>query len=667
MAIVSWGLFGALVITLVVILLVARAARLRESATVRLLTGLQADIRSAATAEGWPLQLGPLPSSAPYVGDLVVWDLQAPAPTVMTCTESAKLGKHEYLLGQALEHEEPVVRVLAPPGSGAKRHGLAAVIGRPGEPLIGLTFLRTRSFAPRELGWANMFTRLVGESIEYLLERRRGTVLSELVDAVDSAEDATQVVQVAVDLLSRAADGMGTTLFRYDSGWFRAEVVSGDIPPEAVQFLRTGFRAGVGLTWEVYRTGEPLYLEEYSSHPEATAELVSFGLRPMAVVPLEPQRGSRLILALGGFTPKRWMSHDLELIERFRQVLRLLLHQRLTEERLAAVMRLERELVVTDLDEMPGKLVEAVVQMVPGAEMGNLLVREGPVFRFSAIVGAPLEDVDELEFTEEEAVRWYRRGEEAFRNGEPRLAVAADGAGLVDVMAPHRVVELAGAGGGAPLANLCLPVVDRGEVVAILNVDAFQDRHAFGDDAFQAIAAFQPLVAFVLRDAELRRRLSVTATTDALTGLPNRRAFDEQVAHAIAAAQRYGTSLALLIMDMVGFKAVNDKYGHRVGDRVLQEVAAALSAVPRGGDVVYRWGGDEFAALLRNVDDEEAQRVARRFAEVVEQVRTVDGPLRISVGCALYPEDAESLGQLLETADARMYQSKEAARGVDPA
>ncbi|MFA5594046.1 MAG: GGDEF domain-containing protein, partial [Trueperaceae bacterium] len=234
-------------------------------------------------------------------------------------------------------------------------------------------------------------------------------------------------------------------------------------------------------------------------------------------------------------------------------------------------------------------------------------------------------------------------------------------------MAPHRVVELAGAGGGAPLANLCLPVVDRGEVVAILNVDAFQDRHAFGDDAFQAIAAFQPLVAFVLRDAELRRRLSVTATTDALTGLPNRRAFDEQVAHAIAAAQRYGTSLALLIMDMVGFKAVNDKYGHRVGDRVLQEVAAALSAVPRGGDVVYRWGGDEFAALLRNVDDEEAQRVARRFAEVVEQVRTVDGPLRISVGCALYPEDAESLGQLLETADARMYQSKEAARGVDPA
>src|SRR5690606_4530431 len=100
---------------------------------------------------------------------------------------------------------------------------------------------------------------------------------------------------------------------------------------------------------------------------------------------------------------------------------------------------------------------------------------------------------------------------------------------------------------------------------------------------------------------------------------------------------------------------------HKVGDKVLQEVAAALSAVPRGGDVVYRWGGDEFAALLRNVDEEEADRVSKRFAEVVAQITTVDVPLRISVGMALYPKDAETLGQLLETADTRMYMSREVA------
>src|SRR5690606_34807694 len=81
---VSWGLSGTLVIALVVALLVARAARQRESATAKLLTTLQADIRNAAAAEGWPLKLDPLPSSPSGVGDLVVWDLQATTPSVMT-------------------------------------------------------------------------------------------------------------------------------------------------------------------------------------------------------------------------------------------------------------------------------------------------------------------------------------------------------------------------------------------------------------------------------------------------------------------------------------------------------------------------------------------------------------------------------------------------------
>lgn len=651
---------GALAAALVVTLLVAYAVKARESATVRLLTMLQADIRKAAASDGWPIKLDALPDSSADVGDLVVWDLMAPKPSVMTNTPGAIGPKHERLLDRAVAADEPVVRGPALAGLGPKRHSLAAIIGRPGEPLLGLTFFRSRRFTPRELGWADMFSRLVGESLEYVLEKRRSLFLSELVDAVDSAEDATRIMQVAVGLLSRAMGGLAAIMFKYEEGVFRPEVIAGALPAAAERYLEAGFSAGVGLTWEVYRTGEPIYLEDYAQHPQAAQELARHGLKAIAVVPLEQRPGSRMILGVGGFAPKRWMSHDVELLERFRQILRLLLRQRITEERLAATMRLERELVVTDLEKLPGALVEAAVRMVPGAELGSLVVREGPVFRFSAVYGMDESDVEGLEFTEEQAIKWYAQGEESFRAGKPRLAVAPGSGSLVDALAPHAVVDLA-AERGAPLADLCLPIVDNGEVVAILNVDAMQDRHAFGQDAFEAIAAFQPLIAFVLRDAELRRRLAVTATTDALTGLPNRRAFDEHGARALAAAERYGTTLALLIMDMSGFKAVNDEYGHKVGDKVLQEVAAALSAVPRGGDVVYRWGGDEFAALLRNVDEEEADRVSKRFAEVVAQITTVDVPLRISVGMALYPKDAETLGQLLETADTRMYMSREVA------
>src|SRR5690554_60141 len=622
----AWWVFaGGLAAALVAILLLVRAAKVRESATIKLLNDLQSDIRYAAMTDGLPLKIGPLTSRNGGVGNLVVWDLLGPEPTVLTTTQGVILPKHERLLAEAMSTQQPIHLSKAPPGTGPKRFGLAAVMGRAGEPLVGFTFFRARDFSPQEISLASMLSRLVGESLEHMLEQRRSAVLSELVDAVDNAENVAQVVQVAIDLLAGATQGLLTALFRYEQGVFRPEVIAGEVPPKTREYLMRGFRAGEGLTWEVYRTGEALFLEEYGQHPDAMDELVELGFTCIAVVPLEPRAGSRRILAVGGVDPKRWTPHDRELIERFRQVLRLLVRQRTSEERLAAVMQLERELVVTELEQLPEKLLDAAVHMVPGAEAGSLLMREGPVFRFAAVHGAPLPELDDVEFTEEEMLQWYGQGEVAFARGEPRLAVATDHVGLVDEYAPRKVVELV-AERGALLADLCLPVVDNGQVVAILNVDAFHDAHAFGHDAFEAISAFQPLVAFVLRDAELRRRLAVTATTDALTGLPNRRAFDEQAARALAAAERYGTTLALLIMDMSGFKSVNDKYGHKVGDRVLQDVAAALSAVPRGGDVVYRWGGDEFAALLRNVDMEEAERVGARFSEVVTQLKTEAGP-----------------------------------------
>lgn len=654
-----WVATGALGTALVVAWVLVRATRSREAATVRLLTSLELQIREALNADAWSFQRSHLPAGPADVGDLAVWDLRGEAPALMTATPAGFALKHERLLGEALASPEAVVRTVVAARQGARRHGLAAVVGRPGEPLLGLTFFRSRGFSPRELDWAAMFVRHVAETAESAMKRRQGALITELVEAVNDADAAEEVARAAVALLSRATGGLATVLLRYERGVFRSFAEGGDVPAAALRFLRAGFRAGVGVTWEVYRVGASRFVADYPAYPDSAAELVANGVRSIAVLPLAPRAGSRLILVLCSFRPRRWFSHEVELVESFRQVLRLILEQRLTEERLAAMVALERELVVTDLDRIADRLLGAAVRLVPGAEAGSLIVREGPVMRFAAVIGPQVGDWPDFEFTDDDALRWYGHGEEHFRLGRPRLAVAQGETSLMSVLNDHPVVRLAEER-GSPLANLCLPVVDDGEVIAVLNLDALQDQHAFGRDAFEMVTAFQPLIAFVLRDAELRRRLALTATTDSLTGLPNRRAFDEQATRALKAAERYGTTLALLIMDMSGFKAINDAYGHRVGDMVLKDVAAALSAVPRGGDFVYRWGGDEFAALLRNVDADEAHRVARRFAEVVSQVESVDAPVRINVGVALYPHDAHVLGDLLEVADRRMYETKSA-------
>lgn len=182
-----------------------------------------------------------------------------------------------------------------------------------------------------------------------------------------------------------------------------------------------------------------------------------------------------------------------------------------------------------------------------------------------------------------------------------------------------------------------------------------------------------------LRDATLERlaamsqqypasdpELSYRAHHDALTGLPNRHAFEERAAHAIAYARRYGRPLGILFMDLDGFKSVNDSLGHAAGDTVLREVAQRLRAALRESDVIARWGGDEFVAVLPEVGSEsDAAKAAQKLTEALEAPVRVDGqPIRlsVSVGASLYPKDGTDLPTLLRKADQAMYQSRSRTR-----
>jgi|FLYL01.1.fsa_nt_gi diguanylate cyclase (GGDEF)-like protein len=154
---------------------------------------------------------------------------------------------------------------------------------------------------------------------------------------------------------------------------------------------------------------------------------------------------------------------------------------------------------------------------------------------------------------------------------------------------------------------------------------------------------------------------------DALTGLPNRRLFREHAEQVLSLAKRSFQNVAFVAIDLNGFKAINDTYGHEYGDELLIEIARRLKVVFRETDVVARLGGDEFNILLPNVVPEQVHEVLERCERLVRQPVTLKGEtvqVTGSIGVAIFPLHATSVKRLLRCADAAMYRAKEQGGGI---
>jgi diguanylate cyclase (GGDEF)-like protein len=164
-----------------------------------------------------------------------------------------------------------------------------------------------------------------------------------------------------------------------------------------------------------------------------------------------------------------------------------------------------------------------------------------------------------------------------------------------------------------------------------------------------------------------RRRLMRMSRVDVLTSLHNLRALQEQLPTWLGPAARTGRRMAVMMMDIDGFKLVNDRLGHGVGNELLKEVANLLRFAVRVGDEPFRFGGDEFVLLLSDADAEGARIVASRIQDIYrsmgQTLRGTDVEISFSIGIAMFPEDGATPTALLARADEALYQAKRTGQG----
>jgi diguanylate cyclase (GGDEF)-like protein len=323
------------------------------------------------------------------------------------------------------------------------------------------------------------------------------------------------------------------------------------------------------------------------------------------------------------------------------------------------------------LDELAQELSAAVGRAEEEARRSRFLAQIGATIDLDDAIGSALETAVALPKADAAVVEL-----EATGDADERLlgAIGLDEEGAVKIFtgAPDqrdpRAVELSYLyadedASGAVHEALGVPLVTRSGRIGWLGIFSRDPGVRFGDDDLRGLEELADRVAPAIENARRFREARKLADLDALTGLHNRRYFHETLAREVDRALRYQRRLSVVMIDVDGFKEINDRIGHLQGDAVLAEIATRIRQVVRSADVPCRVGGDELAVIVPEVEVGQARQLVGRIQRAVSsQPLARAGRVRVSAGVAdLQPNDTPT--SLFERADESLYAAKHAGKG----
>ncbi len=305
-----------------------------------------------------------------------------------------------------------------------------------------------------------------------------------------------------------------------------------------------------------------------------------------------------------------------------------------------------------DLPDVLDALVSEALQLIPNAQDVHIFLYKSGKLSF----GAALDDQGNKNTT------WSKPR----ANGLTYTVAKSGEMIIVEDMQNHHLYINAPKDWKGSIIGIPLKIGE--SVVGVLNM-ARSKVGGFSSTELRLLGLLADQAAVAISNANLHQMISRQAYSDTLTGLPNRRALDERLEEEVLSARRNNYSFAVVMMDLDGFKDVNDTYGHSTGDDVLRLVFSQMARGVRNTDFLARYGGDELTLILTQSDMSSARIVSEKIVDGMKKLKFIlpdkkKLKLGISGGIAIYPVHARNGPDLLRAADTALYQAKKHNRGT---